>query len=88
MPDRLALPVRPSSADFDVLLRDGSTARLRLIHADDGPALIALHARLSVESVRLRFFAPHPAPSEVEVDRLVAHTDPDHLALVAERVEN
>jgi len=68
-----------------VLLRDGSTARIRLVQPDDGPAIVALHGRLSAESVRLRFFAPHPTLSEAEVERLVAHTEPDHMALVAER---
>jgi acetate---CoA ligase (ADP-forming) len=69
----------------DVLLRDGSTARLRTIGADDGPLVEALHTRLSAESIRLRFFAAHPALSKDEVQRLTEHRDPDHLALVAER---
>jgi GNAT superfamily N-acetyltransferase len=88
MPDGLDAPVPASSPDFDVLLRDGSTARLRLVQPDDGPALVALHARLSPESVRLRFFAAHPRLSEAEVERLIGHTTPDRLALVAERGGN
>jgi len=77
--------VRVAGPDFDVLLRDGSTARVRLVEPDDGSGIVALHGRLSAESVRLRFFAPHPSLSDAEVERLVAHTEPDHLALVAER---
>lgn len=71
--------------DVDVLLRDGSTARLRTIGPDDGPGIVGLHGRLSAESVRLRFFAAHPRLSEDEVRRLTEHREPDHLALVAER---
>ncbi len=69
----------------DVLLRDGSTARLREIRPDDGPGILALHARLSPTSIRMRFFTGRPTLSEEEVHRLTEHRDPDHLALVVER---
>jgi acetyl coenzyme A synthetase (ADP forming)-like protein len=45
----------------------------------------ALHARLSPESVRMRYFGAHPQLSEDEMARLVEQEGPDHLALVAER---
>jgi len=71
--------------DFDVLLSDGSTARIRPIRPDDAQGVVALHSRLSPESIRLRFFAPHPLLSDTEIAFLVDHTTPDRLALVAER---
>jgi acetyl coenzyme A synthetase (ADP forming)-like protein len=71
----------------DVLLTDGSTARVRAVTAQDGPQLAALHERLSPETVRLRYFGAHPRLSEVEVANLVSQGGPDHLVLVAERGE-
>jgi len=73
--------------DFDVLLRDGSTARIRLIRPEDATGVVAMHSRLSPESIRLRYFTPHPSLSDAEVERLTNHTGPDRLALVAERDE-
>ncbi len=75
----------PVGHDVDVLLRDGSAARIRPICAEDAPLVTDLHGRLSPESVRLRFFVPHPELSEEEVRRLVGHCEPDRMALVAER---
>jgi len=67
------------------VLTDGSTARIRPVSAEDIPEIKALHARLSRETVRLRYFGAHPHLSEVELARLVETEGPDHLALVAER---
>ncbi len=75
----------PVGHDVDVLLRDGSAARIRPICAEDAALVADFHGRLSPESVRLRFFIPHPELSEEEIRRLVDHCDPDHMALVAER---
>jgi acetyl coenzyme A synthetase (ADP forming)-like protein len=69
----------------DVVLADGSTARIRYVTVEDGLAVAALHGRLSPETVRLRYFGAHPHLSEVELDRVVGKADPDHLVLVAER---
>jgi len=77
--------VAPPPTDVDVLLRDGSTARVRSIRADDAPLVVDFHRGLSAESVRLRFFTPHPYLSEAEIERLVHLCGPDRLALVAER---
>ena len=74
--------------DTDVLLADGSTARVRPIRPDDADALRALHARLSPESVILRFFGPHPRLSAAEVERFTHVDGVDRLALVAERAED
>ena len=69
----------------DVILSDGSTARVRPLTADDAKAVSELHSRLSAESVRLRYFGPHPELSEDELTRLVAQGGQQHLALAAER---
>jgi acetyl coenzyme A synthetase (ADP forming)-like protein len=76
-------PLDPEGVD--VLLADGSTARVRPIRPEDGPAVVELHGRLSKESVVRRYFGAHPRLSDEEVARLTRSGDPDHLALVAER---
>ncbi len=68
----------------DVVLVDGSTACIRTVRAEDGPLLAALHARLSQETVRLRYLGAHPRLSEEEVARLVS-ADADMCVLVVER---
>ncbi|HXW79765.1 MAG TPA: GNAT family N-acetyltransferase, partial [Acidimicrobiales bacterium] len=88
------MPTPPSTSEpaaasartgWDVVLADGSTACLRPICAADIPEIVALHARLSPETVRLRYFGAHPRLSEDELARLVAQDSTDHLALVAQR---
>ncbi len=69
---------------WDVILTNGSTARVRAVSPDDIPAITALHARLSKETVRMRYFGAHPHLSKDELARLVEQEGPDHLALVAE----
>ena len=71
--------------DTDVLLADGTTAHVRAIRPDDAEGLRAFHARLSPESVILRFFGPHPRLSEAEVERFTTVDGVDRLALVAVR---
>jgi succinyl-CoA synthetase alpha subunit/GNAT superfamily N-acetyltransferase len=69
----------------DAVLSDGSTARIRYVTVADGPSVVALHARLSPETVRLRYFGAHPKLADAELARLVGEAQPDHLVLVAER---
>jgi GNAT superfamily N-acetyltransferase len=69
----------------DVELADGTTVRVRAIRPDDDDALVAFHARLSRESIVLRFFGPHPRLSEVEVRRFTQVDGVDRVALVAEQ---
>jgi GNAT superfamily N-acetyltransferase len=71
--------------DTDVVLSDGSVLRIRMISPDDADALRAFHARLSHESIVLRFFGPHPRLSEAEVQRFTHVDGIDRLALVAEQ---
>ncbi|HET9075707.1 MAG TPA: GNAT family N-acetyltransferase [Acidimicrobiales bacterium] len=67
----------------DAILSDGGTVRIRVITPADGPELIALHERLSDETVYLRFFSYHPHLSEREVARFTT-VDGDHrMALIA-----
>jgi GNAT superfamily N-acetyltransferase len=81
-PDQAPLTARPYQ-DADVLLSDGTAVQLRLIRPDDGGALRAFHARLSPESIVLRFFGPHPRLSDAEVERFTHVDGVDRLALVA-----
>ncbi len=70
---------------WDVILADGSTARVRPVAPVDIPGITALHGRLSKETVRLRYFGAHPHLSDPELLALVEKEGFDHLALVAER---
>ena len=54
---------------WDVILADGSTARVRPVAPVDIPGITALHGRLSKETVRLRYFGAHPHLSEGELVR-------------------
>jgi L-amino acid N-acyltransferase YncA len=68
-------PGEPSSARArDVVLADGGRVQVRPIRESDAPALVALHGRLSDESVYLRYFSPHARLSPRELDR-VTHVD-------------
>ncbi len=82
--DRGALGA-PGPAPRDVVLADGSTACLRPVRPEDGPALNALHDRLSPETRRLRYFGAHSELPEAELAQLLAECSPDHLVLVVER---
>jgi len=48
----------PSYEERDVVLRSGSTLRLRPIRREDAAALLAFYARLSQDSLYFRFFSP------------------------------
>jgi acetyl coenzyme A synthetase (ADP forming)-like protein len=80
---------RPGYRAGDVVLRDGSTVRVRPIRRDDEPRLLAFFQSLSEQSRRLRFFyatsdstLAAEARRETEVDYIrkfgvVATTGPD-----------
>ena len=67
--------VPPCVPARDVILADGGSVRVRPIRESDAPALVALHGRLSDESVYLRYFSPHARLSAREVARA---TQVDH----------
>jgi GNAT superfamily N-acetyltransferase len=76
---------QPSPADLgqEVSLRDGGTLHLRPIRPDDTGRLIALHGRLSRDSIVMRFFSPMPVLTE-ERARYFTTLDFDRrLAIVA-----
>jgi predicted CoA-binding protein/RimJ/RimL family protein N-acetyltransferase len=56
---------------------------MRPIQPEDADRLVALHARLSPESIRYRYFAPHPTLSPREVERFTRVDHDDRVALVA-----
>jgi len=64
-------------------LADGGTAHLRPIEPDDAEGLVALHSRMSEESIRYRFFAAHPTLSPAEVARFTQVDHDQRVALVA-----
>lgn len=68
----------------DVLLRDGTMARLRTVDAADGPALTALMHRVSPHTRYLRFFNASERPADWYVEQLVSHSHGGN-AMVAER---
>ena len=74
------MPGWPAHWAGDVLLADGGTAHVRPIAPQDDRLLAAFHARLSSESIYLRFFSPHPRLSVGEIEHF---THVDHDARVA-----
>ena len=68
----------------DVLLRDGTTTRLRPVLAADGPAVLSLFERLSERSLYYRFMTdPHLDLDKVR--RLIEVDQESQVLLVAER---
>jgi len=63
-------------------LADGGTVRVRPVRAGDAEALVALHGRLSDESVYLRYFSHHARLSEREVTHATQVDHRDHEAFV------
>ncbi len=80
--DRSGDSFYPQYWEADVVLRDGTTARIRPIRAQDGEALRAFHSRLSSETVYFRYFAPHPELSADEILHLINVDYCDRVALV------
>jgi GNAT superfamily N-acetyltransferase len=72
-----------ASEEFDAVLSDGRTIHVRPIDPGDDKRLVAFHARLSPETIHMRFFSPHPRLSEREVHRFVNVDGRDRAALVA-----
>lgn len=66
-------------------LRDGSRLVVRPIHRGDGPALVALHARLSAGTIYRRYFGVRPHLAPAVVDRFTRIDEDWRFALVAVR---
>ena len=73
----------PSHEERDVVLRSGSTLRLRPIRPDDDRALLGFYERLSPDSVYFRFFSARRLDAAA-VARVCAVDYADQFALVAE----
>jgi acyl-CoA synthetase (NDP forming)/RimJ/RimL family protein N-acetyltransferase len=67
----------------DVVLSDGGTVHVRPIRPSDADALVALHGRLSPESIYFRFFSPKPRLTDKEVERFTTVDFHDRVALIA-----
>src|SRR3954452_22309149 len=67
----------------DVELSDCATVRVSPIRPSDAEALLAMHARLSPESIYFRFFSPKPRLTDKEVERFTTVDFYDRVALVA-----
>lgn len=72
----------PAHWEADVLLRDGSTMRIRPILPSDADALQAFHEAQSEESTYFRFFAPLRTLPPKDLRRLVTVDHADRVALV------
>ena len=72
-----------SSWPREEVLADGGRVQMRPIRARDAPALVALHGRLSEESVYLRYFSPHSRLSAREIERATSVDHRDRETLVA-----
>ncbi|MFE2558236.1 GNAT family N-acetyltransferase [Streptomyces sp. NPDC059352] len=86
--DRPAPPATPEHAypdhwEADVVLRDGGTARIRPITADDADRLVSFYEQVSDESKYYRFFAPYPRLSAKDVHRFTHHDFVDRVGLAA-----
>ena len=68
--------------DCDVVLRDGTTLRLRPLRSDDGAALQRFLEQLSPDSVYFRFF--NPRPDQAVIARVLAADGDNEFALIAE----
>src|SRR6516165_11378287 len=68
-------PYQDSAEAGRLILRDGSTAQVRLARPEDRDALQAFFQRLSAESRRRRFFSVAPPRPEL-VDTLCDSSDP------------
>jgi len=75
-------PSYPEHWEADVVLRDGSTMRIRPILPGDADALQRFHARQSPESVYLRFFAPLARLPERDLHRFTHVDHHERVALV------
>ena len=69
----------------DVVLADGSTARIRPIEPADAEHLVSFHDRQSRESIYFRYFTPRPRLSDEEIHHLTNVDGIDRMAFVADR---
>ncbi len=78
----------PSDWEFDLLLKDGSTAHLRPIRPDDATGLADLVARMSCESIYHRFFRVRTGLTDAELKAFTVLDYRDRMAFVVETAED
>ncbi|MCI0382938.1 bifunctional GNAT family N-acetyltransferase/acetate--CoA ligase family protein [Streptomyces sp. CNQ085] len=76
-------PAYPAHWEADVVLRDGGTARVRPITAEDAERLVRFYEQVSDQSKYYRFFAPYPRLSDRDVRRFTHHDYVDRVGLAA-----
>jgi succinyl-CoA synthetase alpha subunit/RimJ/RimL family protein N-acetyltransferase len=69
--------------EADVATTDGGSVHVRPIQPDDGPRIVAFHARQSSESIYLRYFSARPRLSAAEVRHFTNVDGRDRVAFVA-----
>ena len=69
----------------EVVLRNGSRLAVRPIRPNDADALVALHARLSADTIYRRYFGARPHLAPVDVERFTRVDGLYRFALVAFR---
>ena len=77
------VPDYPAHWEADVVLRDGSTAHLRPIRADDADRLRRFYSRLSDETIYFRFFSLLRELSDKDVEHFTVVDHHDRAALIA-----
>src|ERR1700722_15735428 len=80
---RAGVTAYPQRWEADVVLRDGGTVHVRPVRPSHGPGILALHPRLSAETIYFRFFSPLPTLSPKMLDHFVRVDYVDRFALVA-----
>ena len=81
--DRAEGPGAPVDAGHGSFIGlDGVELAIRPVESVDGPALVAFHDRLSLESTRMRFFTPVPHLTSLQVDHFTHVDHDDREALV------
>ena len=70
--------------DVDALLSDAGIVRIRSARPDDAAALAALYARVSADTLYLRFFTMSRAVVTEDLERLTRPANSKHYSLVAE----
>ena len=71
-----------------ILLRDGARLVVRPIEAAEADALVALHARLSADTIYRRYFGVRPHLSPTDVERFTRVDGRTRFALVALQAED
>lgn len=85
MGEKRQKPEYPRHWEADVVLRDGTTARLRPITPDDADGLQAMHRGQSQSSIYLRYFTYKSQLSKKDLERFTVVDYKDRVAFVVQR---